>query len=288
MKNILVVFGLLFFSANVSAQDKKPYQIYTNSGQEASYKEILKDAEKADVVLFGEYHNNPIIHWLQLELTKDLYKEFNGKRTLILGAEMLEADNQIQLNKYIKGEINQKQLDSSARLWKNYRTDYKPLVDFAKINKLEFIATNIPRKFASMVYKDGFEVLNSLSVEEKSWIAPLPIKYVATLSGYANMLKEMEGHGGENLPKAQAIKDATMAHFILKNKKPNATFLHYNGTYHSNHFQGIMWYLQQQNPKVKVITIATAEQADIIRLDKEHINSANYIIVVDADMTKTH
>ena len=46
-----------------------------------------------------------------------------------------------------------------ARLWNNFKTDYKPLVDFAKDNNLKFIATNIPRRFASLVFKGGFEVL---------------------------------------------------------------------------------------------------------------------------------
>lgn len=283
-----LLFVLFFASALVMAQDKKPYQIYTNSGQEASFKDVLKASEKAEVVLFGEEHDNAIIHWLQLELIKDLHAEFEGKKTLVLGAEMFEADNQKQLNQYLKNEINQKQLDTTARLWKNYKTDYKPLVEFAKAKQIPFIATNIPRKFASLVYKNGFEALNELTPEEKSWIAPLPITYDAKLPGYVKMVAEMGGHGGENLPKAQAVKDATMAHFILKNRKEKSTFVHFNGTYHSNNFEGIVWYLKQKEPKLKMVTIATATQADIIRLDKEHINKADFIIVVDEDVTKTY
>jgi len=283
-----LLFVLFFASALTKAQDKKAYQIYTNSGQEASFKELVKASEKADVVLFGEQHDNAIIHWLQLELIKDLHTEFEGKKAMILGAEMFEADNQAPLNQYLKNEINQKQLDTTARLWKNYRTDYKPLVEFAKSKQIPFIATNIPRKFASLVYKDGFEALNELTSEQKLWVAPLPILYDSKLPGYVKMLTEMEGHGGENLPKAQAIKDATMAHFILKNKKEKATFIHFNGTYHSENFEGIVWYLKQKEPKLKIITIAAATQADIIRLDKEHVNKADFIIVVDEDVTKTY
>ena len=127
----------------------------------------------------------------------------------------------MQLNNYLAGKIDEKALDTLARLWNNFKTDYKPLVDFAKDNKLKFIATNIPRKFASQVFKGGFEVLEELSDEEKNWIAPLPIAYDATLPGYVKMKEMMGGHGGDNLPKAQAIKDATMAYFILKNGESN-------------------------------------------------------------------
>ena len=283
MKKIVLIVTT-FFCGVLYAQEKAPYKIYDRVGQEISYSKMLSMTNKSDVVLFGEMHDNSIIHWLQLELTKDL----SQKKNLVLGAEMFEADNQDELNLYLQGKITQKQLDSTARLWKNYRTDYKPLVDFAKEKKFNFIATNIPRKFASLVYKKSFLALDSLSTEQKSWIAPLPIAYDAELPGYKAMLDMGDGHSNENLPKAQAAKDATMAYFISKNLKPETTFIHYNGTYHSDNFEGINWYLKKYVPKVKIVTIATVEQDDIVRFEKENQNKADIIIVVDKDVTKTH
>jgi uncharacterized iron-regulated protein len=283
MKKIVLIVTTFFYGV-VLAQEKAPYKIYDRVGQEMSYSKMLSLTNKSDVVLFGEMHDNSIIHWLQLELTKDLAQ----KKNLVLGAEMFEADNQDELNAYLSGKINQKQLDTTARLWKNYRTDYKPLVEFAKEKKFNFIATNIPRKFASLVYKSGFQALDSLSSEQKSWIAPLPITYDAKLPGYKAMLEMDEMHSNENLPKAQAAKDATMAYFISKNLKPETTFIHYNGTYHSDNFEGINWYLTKYVPKVKIVTIATVEQDDIVRFEKENQNKADIIIVVDKDVTKTH
>ena len=236
------------------------------------------------MVLFGEYHNNAISHWLELELTKDIAE----KKPVVLGAEMIEADNQKQLDQYLKGEINQKQLDSTARLWSNHKTDYKPLVDFAKDNNRHFVATNIPRRYASMVSKKGFEALETLTAEEKSWIAPLPIPYDAELPGYIEMMKMMGEHASPNMPKAQAIKDATMAYFIEKNRKENAVFIHYNGTYHSDNYEGINWYLKKQNSNIQIITIATVEQKDLSKLEKEFYNKADFILVIDEDVTKTY
>lgn len=283
MKKIFLTLAT-FLCGFLFAQEKAPYKIYDKVGQEISYSKMLSMTNKSDVVLFGEMHDNSIIHWLQLELTKDLAQ----KKNLVLGAEMFEADNQDELNNYLSGKINQKQLDTTARLWKNYRTDYKPLVEFAKEKKFSFIATNIPRKFASLVYKNGFQALDTLSTEQKSWIAPLPIAYDPELPGYKAMLEMDELHANENLPKAQAAKDATMAYFISKNLKPETTFIHYNGTYHSDNFEGINWYLKKYAPKSKVITIATVEQEDIIRFEKENQNKADIVIVVDKDVTKTH
>lgn len=268
----------------VNAQDKLPYQLYTQKGKKTTYKKLLKAAEGADVVLFGEHHDNSINHWLELELTKDL----SETKELVMGAEMIEADNQDELDQYLKGEIDQKAFDTVARLWNNHKTDYKPLVDFAKDNNIPFIATNIPRRYASMVYRKGFGVLDTLSAQEKEWIAPLPIAYDATLPGYVKMLEMMGGHGGENLPKAQAVKDATMAYFIAQNLQEGKVFVHYNGTYHSDNYEGINWYLKREKPEVKIITIAAVSQADVSKLEEEHLQKADFILVIDEDMTKTY
>jgi len=282
---ILIVFLLVItFSVAMSAQNKPAYKLYNAKGSKVSYKSMLKKMSKADIVLFGEHHNNPIVHWLQYETTVDL----NSKRKLMLGAEMIEADNQKQLNQYLADKIDQKAFDTVARLWSNYSTDYKPLVDFAKKNNLKFIAANIPRRYASEVFKGGFEVLEKLTNEEKSWIAPLPIKYDATLPGYVKMKELMGGHGGDNLPKAQAIKDATMAYFILENRKNDHLFIHYNGSFHSDDYEGINWYLKQGQPNLKIITVSVVEQENLKKLDKENKLKANFIIVVPLTMTKTY
>jgi uncharacterized iron-regulated protein len=277
---LLAAFITFTFAA---AQDKQGYQLFTKEGKAVTYKKMLNVAGDAEVVFFGELHDNALIHWLQLELTKDL-AEMHG---LVLGAEMIEADNQKQLDQYLKGEINQKVFDSTGRLWPNHKTDYKPLVDFAKEKHFPFIATNVPRRYARQVNKQGLESLNDLTAEEKQWIAPLPIAYDPNLPGYVEMMKMMGEHATPNMPKAQAIKDATMGYFIAKNLKAGTIFIHYNGTYHSNNFEGINWYLKRLKPTAKIMTIAAVSQKDVSKLEKENLNLADFILVVDEDMTKT-
>lgn len=283
MKICLIVF--LITSGFISSFSQKPsYVIYNAKGKKVSYNKMLKSLSKQDIILFGEEHNNPIAHWLQLELTTDLYD--NSK--LILGAEMLEADNQHQLNQYLSGSYTYNQLDTSARLWSNFKTDYAPLVNFAKQNDISFIATNIPRRYAKRVYKQGFESLDSISDKEQSWIAPLPIPFDKDLPNYKKILTMMGSHGTPNLVKAQAIKDATMAWFILQNYEPNHLFIHYNGAYHSNNYEGILWYLKQSAPDLNYGTISTVSQDDVNKLSEENKHLADFIICVDKDMTKTY
>lgn len=221
-----------------------------------------------------------------MELFKDLYEI--KKENLIAGAEMFEADNQIILNEYLNGIISYKNFKNEAKLWPNNKTDYQPLLDFAKKNKIKFIATNIPRRYASYVFKKGLDSLKFIDKKAKKWIAPLPIKYVDTLKCYKEMLKMGGEHSNENLPKAQAIKDATMAYFILKNMKKNNTFLHFNGAYHSNNHQGIVWYIKNKKSKLKIITISTVEQLQIDSLKKENQKLSDFIIAVPESMCKTY
>ena len=284
MKKIIIPLVALFFTVSVFAQTKTPFVLYDSKGKKVSYQKMIRVLAQNDIVLFGEYHNNAIAHWLQLSVTKDLFE----KRKLTLGAEMFERDNQQALDYYLQGKINAKGLDSLARLWKNYPTDYAPLVNFAKENNIPFTATNIPRKYASLVSKKGFTGLDSLTAQEKSWMAPLPMAYDPELPGYKNMIAMMGGHGGENLPKAQASKDATMAHFIVTTQVPGSLFIHYNGSYHSENYEGIGWYLAKTNPLLKIKTITTVSQKNIQNLALENLNKAHYIICVDSDMTNTH
>jgi len=284
MKINTLIISLILFPLCLFAQKKQAYKLFNAKGKKVLYKKMMKQINKADIVLFGEHHNNPIVHWLQLEVTKDALKT----QKLTLGAEMFEADNQEALNNYLSGTIDRKGLDSTARLWNNFKTDYKPLVDVAKKHNLKFIATNVPRRNARIVFKKGFKGLDTLSLKEKSWMAPLPIKYDKNLPGYVAMKKMMGGHGGDNLPKAQAIKDATMAYFLLKNKEKKTLFIHYNGSYHSDNFEGIYWYLKKANSDLKIVTISVSEQANIQKLLEENKGLANFIIAVPENMTKTY
>lgn len=287
MKKFQLVFILLFFVFSAFKPDKPAYFLFDMKGKTVKYEKMIKALQDADIVLFGESHDNPISHWLELEVTRDLF-ELKGEK-LVLGAEMFESDNQVILNEYLEGKIAQNSFESEAKLWPNYKTDYKPLVEFAKKNELNFVASNVPRRYAALVNKQGFGGLEELSDEAKTFLPPLPISYDASLNCYKSMM-EMEGMGShvtENFPKAQAIKDATMAHFILENWSPGQLLLHFHGSYHSENFESIYWYLKQANPKLNIVTIHTISQADVTKLEPENTGKADYTICVDENMTKT-
>ena len=86
--------GLVSFS-----QDKSAYRLYDTEGTKVEYQKMIAEISDADVIFFGELHDNPIAHWLEYEVTTDLFK--TSQKNLTLGAEMFEADNQLLLDEYL-------------------------------------------------------------------------------------------------------------------------------------------------------------------------------------------
>ncbi|THH41319.1 ChaN family lipoprotein [Neolewinella litorea] len=275
---------LAFLSAFVYGQDNPAYQLFNESGRKVKFGKMMKDLQEADIILFGEYHDNPIAHWMEQEILEDL-----GRYSL--GMEMFETDEQAYLDDFMAEKITLEELDSlTGGVWPNFKTDYLPLLEAARADSSRVFATNTPRRFARMVFQRGFVVLRSLDDDEQAFLPPLLPPYDPELPGYKSM--RVQGHGsgpsGENFPKAQAIKDATMAWFIVKNVQPGVPFVHLNGSYHSDNFEGIGWYLRQYKPQLKVVTITTLEQPEVDELRPEFVGRANYTLLVPSNMTKTY
>jgi len=272
------------------SNDKPAYLIYKAKGEKTGYTEMVSELLNYDVIFFGELHNDPIAHWLQLELAKSLYAERGS--SLVVGAEMFETDNQLIIDEYLAGFVRETNFESEAKLWNNYKTDYKPLMTFVKDNGLRYIATNVPRRYAAMVAAGGFGALDNLSDESKSLFAPMPFEYDPELKCYKDMLSmgggAMGSHVNENLPRAQALKDVTMAWAIAGNYSVGDIFLHLNGSYHSNRHEGIVWYLRKYKPELKIAVINLVLEDDPASLSKENYDSADFIIAVPKTMTRTY
>lgn len=283
-KSWFLILISLFLSIRSNSQNKNAYQIYNNQGKKVTYKQMLQLILKADFIFIGEYHNNPISHWFEYEITSDVFL----KKQVIMGAEMFESDNQSVVDQFLSGKTNQKGLDTTARLWPNYKTDYAPLLNFAKENKIKFIATNVPRRYASLMSKRGVQAVDSLPDSIKKWMVPLPFIFDSTIQCYRDMKELMGAHSTNNIIVSQAFKDATMAYFIYKNYINNYSFIHYNGTWHSDRQEGIVWYLKKYFPEKRILVITTVTQKNVSRLENENKRRADFIICVDEDMTTTY
>jgi uncharacterized iron-regulated protein len=287
-KILILTISFYFFYQNSNSQNIIAYKIFDKTGNEIDYENLISNISESNVILFGELHNNSVSHWFEFEIVKSLYS--SKKEKLIIGAEMFESDNQLILDEYLNGLIKEKKFEDEAKLWKNYSTDYKPIINLANEKKIPVIATNIPRRYANMVFYDSLNILNNLTKEAKSFVCQIPIKLDYELSSYKKLQDSTQSmeHNGKYIIEAQAIKDATMAYFINKNLNKNSIFFHFNGSYHSDNYQGIMWYLLQKNKRLKISTISTVEQSDVQKLSEENMNIADFIICVNENFTKTY
>ncbi len=291
MKSFLLSLCFIGFMQGFMAQDLPAYQLFDAAGKSIKHKKVQQQLEKADIICFGELHNNPIAHWLELEWLRSLIRA-KGADQVVCGAEMFETDQQAGLDSLFKGDLTPKVFAEQYKLWRNYDTDYQPIVALCMDEDVPLIASNCPRRLARLVAQQGIDSLQGLAAEEQALVAPLPITIDYNLATYAAMKDMLGPHHGEasanQFIAAQAIKDATMAHRILIHWEPGQVFYHLNGSYHSKQKEGIVWYLQQANPDLKILTISIVEQDEIQRLADENLHEADIIVAVPTSMTKTY
>lgn len=289
MKRVCLIFFATLLAVSLYAQKdyKKAYTIFDAEGKEIGYETLIKKISSYNVVLLGEIHNCAIVHWLEFEIARSLYDKHG--EDLAMGAEMFESDNQLIMDEYMQSVITYDRFEEEARLWPNYSTDYYPYLYFAKENKIPFVATNVPRRYANVVKNRGLQYLDSLSAEAKTYLPPLPITFVADEENSMFAMMQLFSKSDSNteyMAQAQAIKDATMAWNIAKNQAKH--FLHIQGNYHSDFKQGIVPYLTEYAPQKSVVTICNVRQEDISSLDSENKGRADYYIAVPIDMSVSY
>ena len=73
----------------------------------------------------------------------------------------------------------------------------------------------------------------------------------------------------------------------MQNWEAGKLLIHYNGAYHSENHEGIIWYLMDANNSLNIKTIAVVYQDDINELEEDNLKLADYIVCVSSTMTQT-
>lgn len=297
MKKISLILNvILFMNISVFTQiSESNYRIYDAIGNTTSITQIFEAAGKSDVVFLGENHDDSVAHFLQAEIFKNLQESNAGKRNVALSLEMFERDVQIVLDEYLKDLITEKKFLDDSRPWNNYKTDYRPLVEYAKQNKLPVIAANAPRRYINMVSRGGRETLEKLSPEAKRWLSPLP--YAQPSEQYSKKFTALMGgasgsnHGVSKILDSQALWDATMAFSISEflKKQKNALVIHLNGSFHTENRLGTAEQMLKLNPKSKILVVTMRYEEDFTKFDKsKHQNLGDFVILTDSKMPRSY
>ncbi|MBA3806474.1 MAG: ChaN family lipoprotein, partial [Acidobacteria bacterium] len=179
------------------------YRAFDSKGRAVKLEEIIAALDKADVLFIGETHNDATAHLLEAELLRRVDERFaqdssKRNRTIALSLEMFERDVQTVVDEYLAGLVSERHFLLSSRPWRNYETDYRPLVEYARTHRLSVIAANAPARYVSRVSANGPDSLGALSTTAKAWLPPLPFQRAS--DAYAAKFNRFMGGGMTSAP----------------------------------------------------------------------------------------
>ena len=244
---------------------------------DVTMEELLRRVSRADVVFFGEQHDDPETHRTEAQTLQAI-----GQlgRPVVLSLEMFERDVQPALNDFLAGRITEPDFLARTRPWPHYATDYRPLLEMARTHHWPVVAANVPRPLASAEGRKGIAALDTLTPAERLTAAQ---ENVCPLGDYhARFMESMHHHSagtggatepGDSLPTAmaerfyvaQCVKDETMAESIVKAKQAaprRAIVVHFDGAFHSDYAQGTVERVKRREPSWDLVVISAVPVVD--------------------------
>jgi uncharacterized iron-regulated protein len=239
-----------------------PHRVYDARHKRFSdFETLATEAAHADVVFLGEHHDDASTHHMELALLQAIARR---RANVVLTLEMFERDVQPILDQYLAGAITEEAFLKASRPWPNYASDYRPLIEFARVHRWKVIAANVPRKLASAVSVGGLEAVSRLGDSTRAWAAaefgcPTDDDYYKRF-GQA-MAEHPTGPGAptvENMYRAQCVKDETMAESIVRARRDATAplVIQYNGDFHSDFGLGTAARVRRGLPRANVLIIS--------------------------------
>lgn len=236
--------------------------LYAGDGSPLTADAVCEQLGRADVILLGEIHTDPVAHALEYGvLMGQIHLAAEGGRPVALGMEMLEADVQPVVDEYLAGLTSESDYLKAVRPWARYAEDYHPTVELARDTGTPVVATNAPERHVRMVARDGIESLHRLPAESRQYYDRLvepPSEALA--AAFAEVMGGM--HDGpmprlDGMLAAQNLRDVTMARRIAETLGPdlNTRVVHVNGRFHSADGLGIPEHLARFAPDARVVTV---------------------------------
>ncbi len=133
----------------------------------------------------GEYHDRFAHHNVQLQVIKSLHQK---DPKLAIGMEMFQRPFQKTLDDYLGGAIDEREFLKQSEYFKRWVFDYnlyKPILDYARAEKIPVVALNLTREIVEKVSKSG---MDALSDDEKK---ALPLQMDFSDDDYRGRLKQV-------------------------------------------------------------------------------------------------
>jgi uncharacterized iron-regulated protein len=259
------------------------------------FESMLHDVSTVDVLFLGEQHDDPATHRLEAAA---LYGLARRRSNVVLALEMFERDVQSSLDNYLAGRTTEAEFLASSRPWPRYATDYRPLVEFARVYKWPVIASDVPRRLASLVSARGLETtLDSLSTTDRAYAArDLRCPHDDYFRRFVKTMGDMPSHTGsaidasaadraatiERIYLAQCIKDETMSESVaiaFTVAPPRALVVHINGAFHSDYGLGTAERVKRRLPRKRVAVVSFVPVRNLDTADgKSQRTLADFIV----------
>jgi uncharacterized iron-regulated protein len=224
--------------------------------------EIIDRIGDKKIVYVGEEHNSFAHHAVQLDVIRGLYKK---NKKIAVGMEMFQRPFQQTLDSFTAGELDEADFLKKSEYFKRWGFDYnlyKPILDFARKEKIPVVALNLERNIIEKVSREG---LDSLSVEEKKEIPPdmdlSDNSYRERLKMIFDQHKNSEGRNFDFFYQAQLLWDETMSRSVdeFLNKNPDYQMVVLAGRGHLEYGSGIPKRIFRRNGYNYSIILADAD-----------------------------
>ncbi len=282
-------------SAQSTATDEAPWRIYdTRAGEEIALPDLISSLGVADVIFFGEMHDDSLAHVLEDTIYGALLRRYGD---VALSLEMFETDVQPVVDEYLARLIALDLLVADTRAWEDYVTAYHPMVERAKAANQAVVAANAPRRYVRVVGQRGAEVYAQFPETARAFLPDRPWRHVDTayLARFNGLMGAVPGHDeptGERgtdpadlspMFAAQMLWDATMADSIheqwRRGGRGRTKVFHVNGSFHSDYRQGTVSQLAMLRGRRETRVLTKVIVDDLTRVDwGEYAELADYVI----------
>jgi uncharacterized iron-regulated protein len=278
-----MIAAVLFFSMLVPVLQGTyvPQRVFdTRQKSFSDFETMLADLARADAVFVGEQHDDPNTHRLELAIVEGLTRR---GVPVVVAMEMFERDVQENLDKYAAGTITEEQFLKESRPWPRYATDYRPILEFARANKLPIVASNVPRRVASEVGKKGLSAVEALGGERR--LAARDLQCPVSGSYFDRFAAAMGNHAGAspNFYFAQCVKDETMGESVadtFHKATGRVAIVHFDGAFHSDFGEGTAESARRRMPgrRIAVVSILPVADIDAARPAETDLKRADYLL----------
>ena len=202
-------------------------------GQIVSLADIVKDLSESPLVFVGELHTTQSHHHAQLETIRVLKK---AGAPLAIGLEMFRRDSQSDLDRWVNGELSEKEFEKTYYKNWNYPWPlYKDIFLYAREHKIPMVGLNVPPDVTKQVAREGFD---SLTPKQRGDLPMVTCRVDPEYLAFIRRSLAMHGHGGLDFTRfceAQLVWDTAMAWSLLRylEKNPEATVVVIAGSGHA-------------------------------------------------------